>query len=151
MTTRFDPFREIDRLADHVLGTARNAATMPLDLYRSGHHYVIHFDLPGVDPGSIDVSVENRTLTVRAQRTDRADEGTQWLARERPTGTYARQLTLGDGLSTEEIDATYADGVLTLTVPVAEQARPRRIDVVRADTAHAVGTTSSNERQEIQS
>ncbi|NDL60097.1 Hsp20 family protein [Phytoactinopolyspora sp. XMNu-373] len=147
--TRFDPFRDMDRLAEQVLGTARSAAAMPMDLYRSGDHYVMHFDLPGVDPGSIDVSVENRALTIQAQRTSRDDENTQWLARERPSGTYARQLNLGDGFSLDDIDATYADGVLTVTLPVAEQARPRRIDVTRANSRHNVETGTA-ERQGIE-
>ncbi|NEE02454.1 Hsp20/alpha crystallin family protein [Phytoactinopolyspora halotolerans] len=150
MVTRFDPFREMDRLAEHLLGAARNAATMPMDLYRTEDHYVLHFDLPGIDPGSIDVSVENSTLTVRAERTGRSRENVQWLARERAVGTYARQLNLGDGLSLDKIDATYADGVLTLTIPVAEQAKPRRIEVTRADVGQAVETHSSS-AQEIQS
>lgn len=149
MVTRFDPFREMDRLAEQLLGTARNVATMPMDLYRDQDRYVMHFDLPGVDPGSIDVSLEDRTLTVQARRTGRSEENVQWLARERPSGTYARQLNLGDGLSLDQIDATYSDGVLTLTVPVAEQAKPRRIEVSRADSQQSV-STGSGERQEIQ-
>lgn len=150
MVTRFDPFREMDRLADQLLGTAQNAASMPMDLYRSNDHYVMHLDLPGVDPGSIDVSVEGRSLTVRAQRTGRSEDDVHWLAKERPTGMYARQLTLGDGLSLDQIDATYADGVLTLTIPVAEQAKARRIEVARADVGQAIRTGSS-EQQQIQS
>ncbi|AYY15160.1 Hsp20/alpha crystallin family protein [Actinobacteria bacterium YIM 96077] len=147
--TRFDPFREMDRLAEQLLGSARNVATMPMDLYREQDRYVMHFDLPGVDPGSIDVNIEGRSLTVKAHRTGRSEENVQWLARERPVGTYARQLNLGDGLSPDQIDATYADGVLTLTIPVAEEAKPRRIDVTRVDSTQSVGSGSS-ERQEIQ-
>ncbi|NED96052.1 Hsp20/alpha crystallin family protein [Phytoactinopolyspora alkaliphila] len=146
--TRFDPFREMDRLAEHLLGTARNAATMPMDLYRADDHYVMHVDLPGVDPGSIDVSVQNNTLTIRAERTGRSEENVQWLARERAVGTYVRQLTLGDGLSRDQIDATYADGVLTLTIAIAEEAKPRRIEVTRMDIGQAVDAPAS--QQEIQ-
>ncbi|RMI14410.1 Hsp20/alpha crystallin family protein [Cellulomonas triticagri] len=134
MATRFDPFQEMDRLMGQVLGTQRAAASMPMDLYRSGDHYVLHVDLPGADPGSIDVNVEDRTLTIRAQRTARAEDGVQWLAKERPTGTYARQLTVGRGLDLDAVSASYADGVLTLTIPVADEARPRRIEVTTGGT-----------------
>lgn len=141
--TRFDPFRDMDRLAEQLLGTARNAATIPIDLYRSGDHFVLHVDLPGVDPGSVDVSVEGRSLTIQARRTAPEDAGdVQWLAHERSVGTYARQLALGDGLALEQIDATYADGVLTLTIPVSERAKPRKIDVARADTQQKIEAAS---------
>lgn len=130
MATRFDPFQEMDRLMGQVLGSQRASATMPMDLYRAGDHYVLHVDLPGADPGSIDVNVDDRTLTIRAQRTARTEDGgVQWLAKERPVGTYARQLTVGRGLDLDAIAASYADGVLTLTIPVAEEAKPRRIEV----------------------
>jgi HSP20 family protein len=136
MATRLDPFQELDRLFAQIVSADRAAATMPMDLYRSADHYVLHVDLPGADPGTIDVSVEDRTLTIRAQRTPRTEQDVQWLAKERPVGTYARQLTVGRGLALDAISATYADGVLTLTIPVAEEAKPRRIDV-----QHAGGTT----------
>ncbi len=129
VATRVDPFREMDRLLTQVLASDRAAATMPMDLYRDGDHYVLHVDLPGADPGTIDVNVEDRTLTIRAERTPRTEHDVQWLAKERPVGTYARQLTVGRGLALDRISATYADGVLTLTVPVAEEAKPRRIEV----------------------
>ena len=129
VATRFDPFQEMDRLMGQVFGSARAAGTMPMDLYRSGDHYVLHVDLPGADPGSIDVNVDDRTLTIRAQRTARTEDGVQWLAKERPVGTYARQLTVGRGLALDAISASYADGVLTLTIPVAEESKPRRVQV----------------------
>lgn len=138
MATRFDPFQEMDRLMGQVLGAQRASATMPMDLFRSGDHYVLTVDLPGADPGSIDVSVDDRTLTIRAQRTPRADEGVQWLAKERPAGAYARQLTVGRGLDLEAITAAYTDGVLSLTIPVAEEAKPRRIEVRTGDAAPAI-------------
>jgi HSP20 family protein len=124
----------MDRLMNQVLGSQRAAATMPMDLYRAGDHYVLHVDLPGADPGSIDVNVDDRTLTIRAQRTARTEDGVQWLAKERPVGTYARQLTVGRGLALDAISASYADGVLTLTIPVAEEAKPRRIEVTTGGT-----------------
>jgi HSP20 family protein len=129
VATRFDPFQEMDRLVGQVFGSARAAGTMPMDLYRSGDHYVLHVDLPGADPGTIDVGIEDRTLTIRAQRTSRTEQDVQWLVNERPSGTYARQLTVGRGLALDKMNATYADGVLTLTIPVAEESKPRRIEV----------------------
>ena len=134
VATRYDPLTETARWMDQMLGTMREASTasvpsMAMDLFRSGDHYVMHVDLPGVDPGSVDVNVEDRTLTIRAQRTARDDAEVQWLARERATGTYVRQLTLGRGLALDRIEASYADGVLTLTIPVAEEAKPRRIEI----------------------
>jgi HSP20 family protein len=128
-TTRFDPFQEMDRLMGQVFGSARAAGTMPMDLYRSGDHYVLHVDLPGADPGTIDVNIEDRTLTIRGQRTSRTEQDVQWLVNERPSGTYARQLTVGRGLALDKMGATYADGVLTLTIPVAEESKPRRVEV----------------------
>jgi HSP20 family protein len=130
---RFDPFRDIDRLAEQVLGaqagSARAPRMMPMDLYRSGDHYVVHADLPGVDPGSIDVSVDNNTLTIKAERTGRPEETVDWIASERFAGTYMRQLSLGDGVDADQISATYHNGVLTVSLPVAERAKPRRIQV----------------------
>jgi HSP20 family protein len=129
----FDPFREIDRLAGQLLGPtsaeARGPRWMPMDLCRSGDHYVVNVDLPGVDPGSIDLDVDGNTLTVRAERTPGTEESAQWLAQERPRGSFMRQLNLGDGLDVEGIHARYENGVLSLTIPVAERARPRRIEV----------------------
>ncbi|HEY0215842.1 MAG TPA: Hsp20/alpha crystallin family protein [Cellulomonas sp.] len=140
MATRFDPFQEMDRLMGQVLGAQRASASMPMDLYRSGDHYVLHVDLPGADPGSIDVNVDDRTLTIRAQRTARTEDAVQWLAKERPVGTYARQLTVGRGLDLDSIAASYADGVLTLTIPVAEEAKPRRIEVTTGGTPATIET-----------
>lgn len=140
MATRIDPFQEMERLMGQMLGGQRANASMPMDLFRTGDHYVLNVDLPGVDPGSIDVSVEDRTLTVRAQRTARADDGVQWLAKERAVGAYARQLTVGRGLDLDAISASYADGVLTLSIPVAEEAKPRQI-AVEAHPSNAITAT----------
>lgn len=128
MARNYDPFRELDRLVGQRLNADRAAAPMPLDLYRTGDHYVLKLDLPGADPGSVEVGVEDRTLTVRAQRSVSETE-VQWLTRERPAGAYARQLAVGRGLDLDQIDATYTDGVLTLTIPVAQEAKPRKITV----------------------
>jgi HSP20 family protein len=128
---RFDPFRDFDRLAAEAFGTARTPALMPMDVLRTGDQFVCRFDLPGIDAESLDVSAENSTLTVRAERHRRDSEGASYLVSERPSGTYSRQLVLGDGLAVDDIRADYTDGVLTLTIPVAEQAKPRKIEVGR--------------------
>lgn len=130
-TLRFDPFRDFDRLAAEVLGTARTPSLMPMDCLRAGDQFVVRFDLPGIDAESLEVSAENQTLTVRAERSRRDPEGSTYLISERPSGTYSRQLVLGDGLAVDDISADYRDGVLTLTIPVAEQAKPRRIEISR--------------------
>lgn len=149
MATRYDPFAETARWMDQLLGTVRDASAtvpgMPIDLYRAGDHYVMHVDLPGADPGSIDVNVEDRMLTIRAERTARTEADVQWLARERATGTYVRQLTLGRGLALDRIEASYADGVLTLTIPVAEEAKPRRIEIQHGSGATEIGAGSREE------
>ena len=143
-TTTFDPFRGLDRTFDRLFndplrGTS-GGAIMPMDLYRSGESFVAHIDLPGVDPSSIDIDVEDRTLTVRAQRSAPEEEGAQWLSRERPTGTFARQLSLGRGLALDRIEADYRDGVLSLTIPVAEEAKPRKISVTHSGSHQAIGS-----------
>src|SRR3712207_4212154 len=115
-------------------GAAAGTMAMPMDLYRSGDHFVLHCDLAGVDPGSVDINVDGRVLSVRAERIARTDTDVQWLRRERSTGTFERRLTLGDGLDLERIDATWQDGVLTLTIPMAEQAKPRRISIKASGT-----------------
>jgi HSP20 family protein len=112
---------------------------MPMDCLRTGDQFVVRFDLPGIDADSLDVSAENQTLTVRAERTRRDPEGSTYLVSERPSGTYSRQLVLGDGLAVDDIKAEYRDGVLTLTIPVAEQAKPRKIEIQRGASA-AIGS-----------
>ena len=128
MTMNFDPFRELDRLAGSHLGGA-GPRSMPMDLYRTGDHYVLDVDLPGIDPGSVDIDVDGSVLTIRAERTLGAPEGSQWLTRERQPGSFVRQLTLGDGLDAERITAAYDNGVLSITIPVKESAKPRKIAV----------------------
>ena len=134
-TLRFDPFRDLDRLAAEVFGAARTPSLMPMDCLRTGDQFVVRFDLPGIDAESLDVSAENQTLTVRAERTRHDPEGSTYLVSERPSGTYHRQLVLGDGLAVDQIKAEYRDGVLTLTIPVAEQAKPRKIEIMRGGNA----------------
>lgn len=131
---RFDPFRDLDRLTEQLLGvqsgTARSPRFMPMDLYRSGEDYVLLADLPGVDPGSVDVRVDNGTLTIKAERSwPQTEESVEWITSERFTGTYLRQLALGDGIDAEHIAAAYDNGVLRVTIPVAERAKPRKIEI----------------------
>lgn len=108
---------------------------MPIDLYRDGDHYVLNADLPGIDPGSVDVDIDGQLLTIRAERTPRSAEGVKWLARERSGGTYVRQLTVGVGIDTTGIAATYDNGVLSVSIPVSEAAKPRKIEVQSAVVA----------------
>ena len=129
MLFRFDPFRDFDRLTEQVLGSGLAARQMPMDVYRSGDHYVLHFDVPGIDPQSVDLSVEDNALTVKAVRPARSTDGVEYVVAERPTGEFTRQLVLGNGLDLSGISATYDAGVLTVTIPVAETAKPRRIPV----------------------
>lgn len=129
MLLRLDPVREFDRLADQMFGGQRAPRLVPMDAYRSGEHFVFHFDLPGVDPSSIDVNVHRNVLSIAALRPARSTDEVQVLLAERPSGEFSRQLMLGDGLNVEGITATYDNGVLTVTIPVAETAKPRKIVV----------------------
>jgi HSP20 family protein len=138
MALVFDPFRDMDRLTSQLMGSmsqGRSPRWMPLDLYRSGDHYVVNIDLPGVDPGSIDLDVDGNTLSIKAERTLQADDGeAQWLTQERPAGSFMRQLTLGEGLDVAGIHASYENGVLTLTIPVSERSKPRKIQIQSGQT-----------------
>jgi HSP20 family protein len=142
MLMRFDPFRELDRLAEQTWGGNRQP-TMPMDAYRRGDHFVVHFDLPGVDPSSIDLTVEKNVLTVSAERHWQPDEENQVVVAERPQGSFSRQLFLGEGLDPDGIEATYDGGVLTVQVPVAEQAKPRKVQVTSTGSSAAIETGST--------
>ncbi|UAK36807.1 Hsp20/alpha crystallin family protein [Gordonia bronchialis] len=144
---RFDPFSDVDALARGLMtgslaGTARTPRFMPLDLYKVDDHYMLVADLPGADAGSIDVAVDNGVLTLSAQRSAPSDDGVQWLTSERFYGTYRRQLSLGDGIDASRITANYDNGVLTLTIPLAEKAKPRRITVEATGSPQAITTGS---------
>ena len=128
MLMRFDPFRDFDRITQQLWSGTR-PAVMPMDAYRHGEEFVVHFDLPGVDPGSIDLTVEKNVLTVSAERNWQAGEGYQVVASERPQGKFSRQLFLGEGLDYDHISAGYDHGVLTVTIPVAEAAKPRKVEI----------------------
>ena len=149
MLLRFDPFRDFDRLAEQMLGSSRTARPMPMDVYRSGDHYVLHFDLPGIDPGPVDLSVEDNTLTVRATRPARTHEGVEFLVAERPTGEFTRQLVLGNGLDLSGISATFDAGVLTVTIAVAETAKPRKIAVSSSGSGPKVIEGEQQERTAV--
>lgn len=131
-----DPFREVDRLAQQLMGTTNRPVAMAMDAWREGDRFVLEFDLPGVSPESVDLDVERNVLTIRAERTPRNGDW-QMLASERPRGAFSRQLVLGDNLDLDHIEAAYRDGVLRLVVPVAEKAKPRRIEVKTQDDAPA--------------
>jgi HSP20 family protein len=130
MLMRTDPFREFDRLAQQVFGagTTSRPAVMPMDAWREGDTFVIEFDLPGVAPDTLDIDVERNVLTVKAERPRRNGDW-ETLASERPTGLFSRQLVLGDNLDLDKVEASYDAGVLRLRVPVAEKAKPRKIEV----------------------
>ncbi len=123
-----DPFRDFDRLATQLLGTTNRPTVMPMDAWREGDRFVIELDLPGVSRDSIDLDVERNVLTVRAERVARNGDW-EALASERPRGAFSRQLVLGDNLDLDQIEAGYDDGVLRLVVPVAEKAKPRKINI----------------------
>ena len=131
MLMRTDPFRELDRLTQQVFGTNGTLArpsVMPMDAWRDGDTFYVEFDLPGVDPDSVDLDVERNVVTVKAERPSRASDA-ELIAAERPRGIFSRQLILGDNLDTEHISASYDAGVLALQIPVAEQAKPRKIAI----------------------
>lgn len=134
MLMRFDPFADFDRLARQAWNTGRTNF-MPVDAYRKDDRFLLHIDLPGIDPDSIDLEVEKNTLTVNAQRPWSREEGVSVLMHERPQGTFSRQFLLGDALDTDRIEAGYDHGVLTIVIPVAEQAKPRKIAVGAGDRA----------------
>ena len=142
MLMRTDPFRELDRITQQVFGTngtLARPAVMPMDAWRDGDTFHVEFDLPGIAPDSIDLDVERNVVTVKAERPAR-DGDTELLAAERPRGVFSRQLILGDNLDTEHIAASYDAGVLTLQIPVAEQAKPRKIAIAsKGEERQAIG------------
>lgn len=149
MLMRTDPFRELDRVAQQVFGTAARPAAMPIDAYRRGEEFVVHFDLPGVAADSIELTVERNVLTLHAERRRMEDGDVELLIGERPQGTFSRQLFLGESLDTDRLSAEYTDGVLTLRIPVKEQAKPRRVNVSagRSERTSIDAKSSDDERQ----
>jgi HSP20 family protein len=142
----FDPFSDLDAWTRGFLsqtGSARAPRFMPMDLCKIDDHYVLTADLPGVDPGSVDLNVDNGTLTISAHRTARSDESVHWLASERFFGKFRRQLSLGEGIDASAISATYENGVLTVTIPLSEKAKPRKIDVAHGGGKKSIETTTT--------
>jgi len=139
MLMRTDPFRDLDRLTQQVFGTAARPAAMPMDAWQEDGEFVVAFDLPGVNVDSVDLDIERNVLTVRAERRDPTQPNVELIASERPRGVFSRQLILGDTLDAEKVEAHYADGVLTLRIPVLERAKPRKIEI----------THTQDEMQEI--
>jgi len=139
---RSDPFRDIDRLAQQIWGAGTNGSrslAMPIDAYRKGDSFLIQFDLPGVDADSIELTVEDNVLTVKAERpSPTTNDGIETLVSERPYGTFIRQVFLGDNLDTSNIEAEYHSGVLVLSIPVAPHAKPRRIQVTKRSDKQAL-------------
>ncbi len=133
MLMRFDPFRQFDRLTSELWNA--NRSVMAMDAYRDGDSFVVHFDLPGIDPGSIELTVERNVLTVKAERTWSPAEGQEVLTAERPQGSFSRQLFLAETLDVDHIEANYDAGVLTLRIPVTEKAKPRRVEIASGGRA----------------
>ena len=143
MLMRTDPFRDLDRLTQQVFGTVARPAAMPMDAYRKGTDFYVHFDLPGINPDSIDLEVEQNVLTIRAERPQVSLDGAEMIVSERPTGTFSRQLFLGETLDADAIAADYHAGVLTLTIPVREAAKPRKLSITSSDADKQLAATAS--------
>ena len=137
MLMRFDPFKDLERWAQQLSAGTRSPV-MPMDAYRQGDHWVATFDLPGVDPASIELTIDKNVLTVRAERSWQTQEGEQVLVAERPQGVFTRQLYLGDGLDADHVEASYEAGVLTVRLPVAEQAKPRKVEITSGGGQKAI-------------
>jgi HSP20 family protein len=143
MLMRTDPFRDLDRFAQQVLGTAARPAVMPMDAWREGEQFVVEFDLPGINADTLDIDIERNVVTVRAER-PALDPNREMLATERPRGVFSRQLVLGENLDTDKIEAAYNEGVLRLHIPVAEKAKPRKISVDRGNGHKALNENAGN-------
>jgi len=141
MPMSFDPFSDLDRLTGALLGSPRGPRFMPVDLYRDKEQYILNADLPGIDPGSVDIDVDGQLLTIRAERTAGSEDGVKWLSQERPYGSYLRQFSLGEGVDAAGISAHYDNGVLSVVIPMGEKAKPRKIEV--ASSRESVKTLSA--------
>lgn len=143
MFMRFDPFREFDRLTEDLVSGGRARSLMPMDAYRKDEQFIVHFDLPGVDPDSIDLTVEKNMLTVKAERIYDLGEGTDILFSERPQGSFSRRVYLGEALDVDNLDARYNNGVLTVVIPVAESAKPRKVEISAGGSPKAIEAEAS--------
>ncbi len=141
MLMRTDPFRDLDRFTQQVFGTVARPAAMPMNAYRKGDTFLLNFDLPGVKPDSIDLTVERNVLTIHAEReAPEPDQVVELIADECPTGVFTRQVFLGETLDTDNIQADYTSGVLSLRIPVHESAKPRKVSISSAETTHQITT-----------
>jgi HSP20 family protein len=145
---RFDPFRQFDRLAEQMLGSARAPRSMPMEAYRRGDQFFVHLDLPGVVPDDVQLTVERNVVAIRAERRPMYQEGDDVVVDETPQGTFTRQLFLGDNLDSSRLEATYDLGMLTLMIPVAEQAKPRRIPIGAQGRGPQQVTTSAGDGEQ---
>ena len=143
MLLQHDPFRDLDRITQQVFGTMTRPSGMPLDAWREGDEFVVELDLPGIDPGKLDIDVERNVLTIKAERLSHIPDAANAVAAERAWGVFSRQLVLGDALDTEKVDADYTAGVLRLRIPIAEQAKPRKISITSRDAASGGAETKS--------
>lgn len=133
MLMQHDPFRDLDRITRQVFGTAARPTSMPLDAWRENDEFLVELDLPGIDPDKLDIDVERNVLTIRAERLSRIPDAANLVAAERSSGLFSRQLVLGDSLDTDHVDADYTAGVLRLRIPIAERAKPRKIEIRNGD------------------
>jgi HSP20 family protein len=149
MLMRFDPFGGLERITEELQNSGRgNPRGVPMDAFRRGDDVLLRFDLPGVDPDSIDLTVDQHVLTVRAERNPESQDGDEVLVVERPQGTFVRRVFLGDTLDTDRISAQYRNGVLELTIPISERAKPRKIEIANADESQSV-ETRADDRQPV--
>ncbi|WP_040787442.1 Hsp20/alpha crystallin family protein [Nocardia pneumoniae] len=137
MLMRTDPFRDLERLTQQVFGTAAGPTVLPMDAWREGDQFVVEIDAPGIDRDSLGLEVEGGVVTVQARRPD-LGVNREMVATERPRGEFSRELFLGDNVDTEHVRADYRDGVLRLAIPLAEKAKPRRIEIARGDGRKAI-------------
>ncbi len=135
MSISYDPFHHLDELRDQLVSGGRAPRSFPMDAYRRGEEFLVHLDLPGINPETVELTVENQVLTITVERRFEQLEGDEIIVSERPQGRFSRQLRLGSTIDTDRIAASYHDGVLTITLPVSERARPRQIQVGRGGPA----------------
>ena len=135
MSISYDPFHHLDELRDQLISGGRTPRSFPMDAYRRGEEFLVHLDLPGIDPQTVEVTVENQVLTISVERRFEQLEGDEIIVSERPQGRFSRQLRLGSTIDTDRIAASYQNGVLTITLPVSERARPRQVPVGRGGAA----------------
>ena len=146
---RFDPFRELDRLADQALVGARAARTLPMEALRRGDQFIVSIDVPGTDPKDIDVTIERNVVEITAQRQPIRQEGDEVIVDERPQGEFRRQLFLGENLDPDHLSAACDRGVLTLTIPVSEASKPRKVQIGSSNAGEQAVQTGSAPRQTV--